>query len=357
MATDDARARALVLAHGWNAMAYQVLNPGFTHWFAADRDALVGFVRWGRTRVVGGAPICTEARVADVVRAFEDEAHAQGDRVTWFGAGERLERLLARDATHAFLPLGAQPWWDPRRWDDVWRTRKRLREQVVRTRNRGVRVEEWSPARAHDAPALQAVLDAWLATRGLPPLHFLVEPRTLDRLADRRVLVATHDGAVLAFMLATPIPARRGWLLEQWPRRPDAPNGTIELLLDATMRTLAASGAERVTLGLAPLSARAPHAPLPDGRTLPAWLRGALAWGRAHGRRFYDFEGLDAFKAKFAPASWEPLFAIVDRPRVTPGALWAIAGAFGQRSPARLGVQALGRAAREEWRRLRAPAR
>ena len=35
-ARDPARARALVLAHGWNATAYQILNPGSLHWFAAS---------------------------------------------------------------------------------------------------------------------------------------------------------------------------------------------------------------------------------------------------------------------------------------------------------------------------------
>lgn len=353
MTDDHARARALVFAHGWNAMAYQVLNPGFTHWFDGRGDALVGYVRWGRTRVVGGAPVCAESRVADVVDAFESEARAARDRVIWFAAGSRLERLYAGRSSHAFLPLGAQPWWDPREWDAMLRARKRVREQVARTRRKGVTIAEWPAVRAHRSPALQDVLDAWLASHGLPPLHFLVEPHTLARLEDRRVFVASSGERVIAFMVATPIPARRGWLIEQWPRRRDAPNGTVERLLDTTMRALRDAGAEQVTLGLAPLSTRAPRAPLPNGRELQPWLRVALAWARAHGRRFYDFEGLDAFKAKFAPAWWEPLFAIVDRPRVTPGALWAIAGAFGQRSPATLGALALARAARGEWRRLR----
>jgi phosphatidylglycerol lysyltransferase len=156
---------------------------------------------------------------------------------------------------------------------------------------------------------------------------------------------------VLAFLVATPIPARRGWLIEQWPRRPHAPNGTVELLLDAAMRTLAGDGAEQVTLGLAPLSTRAPRATTVDGAPLPAWVRVALRWARAHGRRFYDFDGLDAFKAKFAPDRWEPLVAIVDRPRVDVGALWAIAGAFGRGNPAGLAVRGVARALRAELRR------
>lgn len=346
------RARALVLAHGWNAMAYQLLNPGFTRWFAREGDALVGYVPWGRTRVVAGAPVCDGGRVADVVRAFAADARAHRERVLWFGAGARLEALHAGDPSHAFLPLGAQPWWDARDWPATVGGRPRLRAQFARARNKGVAVAEWPAARAHESPALRAVLDAWLATRGLPSLHFLVEPDTLGTLDDRRVFVAARDGAVLAFLVATPIPARRAWLIEQWPRRPEAPNGTVDLLIDAAMRALGATAAPHVTLGLAPLSVRAPVAPLPDGRTLAPWLRLALRWGRAHGTRFFDFDGLDAFKAKFAPAHWEPLFAIVDAPRVGVRHLWAIAGAFGRRSPLALGALGLARAARAELARL-----
>ncbi|MCU0627181.1 MAG: DUF2156 domain-containing protein [Gemmatimonadaceae bacterium] len=340
------RARALVLAHGWNAMAYQLLNPGFTHWFDARGDALVGHVTRSRTRIVAGAPVSAAARVADVARAFEAEAHARRERVLWFGAGERLESLWAHDPSRAFLPLGAQPWWDPRSWSAIVAARRSLRAQLARTRGKGVTVEEWTPARAQASAALRDVLRTWLAARGLPPLHFLVEPQTLDHLDDRRLLVALREGAPIAFMVATPIPARRAWLVEQWPRRPDAPNGTVERLLDATMRVLAAAGAEQVTLGLAPLSVRAPQVPLPGGRTLAPWVALALRWARAHGRRFYDVDGLDAFKAKFAPQRWEPLFAITDTPTITPRALWAIAGAFAQGSPLVLAVRGVVRAAR-----------
>ncbi len=57
-------------------------------------------------------------------------------------------------------------------------------------------------------------------------------------------------------------------------------------------------------------------------------------WVRAHGRRFYNFGGLDAFKSKFHPHRWEPIFAISNEPRFSPHSLYAIAAAFtGDRSP------------------------
>ena len=351
MTDRPAAARALVLAHGWNAMSYQVLNPGFTHWFDDAGDALVGYVRHGRVRVAAGAPICPADRVATVAAAFERDARSHGERNLWVGAGTRLERVLASDRSHATLPLGAQPWWDPRRWHVDGADRASLRAQLHRARNKGVEVESWPPPiAAQRRPALQRILDGWLATRGLPPLHFLIEPQTLDRLDDRRVFVAVRGTTPIAFMLATPIPARRGWLIEQWPRLPQAPNGTVELLLDTVMRALGTDGAEQVTLGLAPLSTRAPCAAAPAA-PLPAWVRLARRWAHAHGRRFYDFDGLDAFKAKFVPDHWEPLVAIVDRPRVDAGALWAIAGAFGRANPALLALRGLTRALRTELRR------
>jgi len=46
------------------------------------------------------------------------------------------------------------------------------------------------------------------------------------------------------------------------------------------------------------------HSPLSRRATIsreenPLWLRWLLSWAQAHGKRFYNFDGLDAFKTKF----------------------------------------------------------
>jgi len=74
---------------------------------------------------------------------------------------------------------------------------------------------------------------------------------------------------------------------------------------------------------------------------------------RAHGRRFYDFDGLDAFKAKFQPERWEPVYAIALGRAFPPRALYAIAGAFGGRAPVGLVAAAVARGARTEYARWR----
>ena len=347
------RARGLVLAHGWNSTAYQILNPGIEHWFAPAGDAVVGFVRRGRVRVVAGAPICPAERLAGVAAEFEEAGRAAGDGTCYFGAEARLESIYRGAADHAMVLLGAQPVWHPARWASIVDARASLRAQLNRARNKGVAVTEWSRERATRHPALQRCLAEWLATRRLPPLHFMVEPDTLDRIFDRRVFVASRGDEVLGFVVASPVPARRGWLIEQIVRGDAAPNGTGNLLVDATVRAVAMSGGEYLTLGLSPLSRRSGLRSPP----MPLWLRTTLAWVRAHGRRFYNFEGLDSFKARFQPEWWEPVFAISTESRFSPRTLYAVAAAFTGRSPvltvAGAGGHALAQEARRAARALR----
>jgi len=298
---------------------------------------------------VAGAPVCALDRLETLAAEFVRAAHAERFRVCYFGAGERLEARYARDRSWSRVLLGAQPVWDPRHWPEAVAKRSSLRAQFNRARNKGVRISEWPSTLAEDHPALRRCLSEWLATRNLPPLHFLVEPETLSRLQDRRVFVAERGGSeVVAFTVLSPVPARNGWLVEQIVRGFNAPNGTAELLIDAAMRAVGDSGSTYATLGLSPLSARARLEPLHR----PIWLRVVLEWVRLHGARFYNFGGLETFKAKFNPDVWEPIYAIGEGSSFSPRDLYAIAGAFSGGAPAKLVLLALLRAGREEVGRM-----
>jgi phosphatidylglycerol lysyltransferase len=338
------RARELVLRYGWNATAYQIVNPGIELWFSSICEAVVGFVRAHNTLVVAGAPVCARDRLADVATEFEQAARLDGKRVCYFGAEARLESLYRGATTHSMVLLGAQPIWRPVNWLKIISHRASLRAQFNRARNKSVSVVEWHSSHAAKHPALQSCLQEWLETRGLPPMHFLVEPQTLERLADRRVFVAEQKGQVVGFLVASPIPKRNGWLIEQIIRGHGAPNGTAELMIDAAVRAMAEEESEYVTLGLSPLSRRAGISQEDN----PLWLRWLLSWAQAHGRRFYNFDGLDAFKTKFQPERWEPVFAIFNAPHFSPTALYAIAEAFTNGSPIRAVSGALVKAMQTE---------
>ena len=317
-------ARALILRYGRNSTAYQILNHGFSRWFAPTEEGMVGYVRRRKVAVVAGDPVCAEERVEEITRQFEEYVEDNRmNRVCWFCARSEFASRFENRKGYDTILIGAQPVWNPNGWKDKIETHPSLRAQLHRARNKGVTVQEWPVRKGNNHPELQRCLREWLDSRPFPPLHFLVEPQTLDRLFDRRLFVAEREGVVTGFVLLSPVPCRNGWLVEQFVRGKNAPNGTIELALHHAITTIAKEGYTYVTLGLAPLSQRAGLA-----GSNPRIIRFLFGWLRLHGRRFYKFEGLDSFKAKFFPDYWEPIWAVSNERRFSLRTLYAVASAF-----------------------------
>lgn len=343
------RVRELILTYGWNSTSYQIINPGISHWFSAGNKAVVGFVNCQGVRVVVGAPICAESLLPKVVAEFESNAAVAKERVCYLAAESRLESIYKQRSRYTKVLLGAQPVWQLSEWKDIIAKHKSLRAQLNRAHNKSVKVTEWSKEKSLNNPLLVDCLQKWLDAKGLPPLAFMVEPNTLSRLFDRRVFVAELDTEVVGFVMLSPVAQRNGWLFEQFVHKPGAPNGTVELMIDAAMRALDKEGYDYATLGLAPLSTRAKVAPFRN----PLWLRFLLAWMRLHGKRFYNFDGLDAFKAKLQPKTWEPVFALSNEPHLSLRTIYAIAAAFSANKPFSLVLGGLWRALVTEIHRLK----
>jgi phosphatidylglycerol lysyltransferase len=184
--------------------------------------------------------------------------------------------------------------WNPEEWQASLREHRSLREQLRRARAKGVTVHAASgnERRALVAP-LGRLVDRWLATRALPPLGFLVAvPSALDAV-DAQWFVASSGDQIVGVARVLPVPGRKGWFIEHLLRDPDAPNGSMELLVDAVMRWAAAAGSSWLTLGLSPLSGSVPP---------------PLRFARTRLRFLYDFEGLRRFKQKLRPRDAIPIY-------------------------------------------------
>jgi phosphatidylglycerol lysyltransferase len=351
-------ARELVLRYGWNATAFQIVNPGITLYFDAEEDAVIGYVAKNGVRVVAGAPVCAENVLENVIARFENDAEKHGQRVCYFGAAERVIHLLGNRPGYSSVILGAQPVWTPQNFVERVAASASLRQQLARARSKRVRVREWQAHEAHEHPALSRVLAEWLETRTLPPMQFLVQPETLSRLAGRRIFVAEQSGAhasphadavPIGFVILSPVAARNGWFTEQFVRGKNAPNGTIELLLASTVEAVAKHGSEYLTMGLVPLARQT----WGSHRFHPLWLRMALQFVHKYGQRFYNFDGLERFKSKFSPDAWETVYAVSNEDQFSPRTLYAIAHAFSHRSPFLSVAHGAWRALRQEWQWVR----
>jgi phosphatidylglycerol lysyltransferase len=292
--TSSARERALALVrrYGWNATSFQTLEEGYQYFF--HQDGCVAYVDTGRAWVVAGAPIAPISQISEVLAEFLRTAAAARRRACLFATEQRLLELAGSQLRS--LRIGEQPIWDPREWAGTLKRRRSLREQLRRSRAKGVSVREVTAAELGGGATrhgIERVTERWLRARGMAPMDFLVRLELFSFAEDRRCFVAEQAGRVVGVAGVVPVPARSGWFIEDLVRDPSAPNGTAELLIDGVMTWASAQGCRWLTLGLAPLS----------GDVSPL-LRAA----RSSGKLLYDFKGLRSYKAKLEPEDWLPIF-------------------------------------------------
>lgn len=126
------------------------------------------------------------------------------------------------------------------------------------------------------------------------------DPAVLSRAP---IAVVRFDGRIVAFANLWLTEARQKASIDLMRHIDDAPSGLMEFLFTELLLHFADQGYAEFSLGNAPLSGLDAR----RGAALSTRL-GALVY--RHGRQFYNFEGLRAFKDKFSP-DWQPIYVAV----------------------------------------------
>ncbi|HEY1955612.1 MAG TPA: phosphatidylglycerol lysyltransferase domain-containing protein [Polyangiaceae bacterium] len=316
---EAARLLDALRAYGRDAASFQSLEPGVAVF--AERDVTVAYCDTGAAWVGVGRPLAED--VADAAERFERAARAAGRRALYFAC----DGAAPFGAKHRALVVGEQPWWRAGDWPAVVSSNRSLREQIRRAKKKGVTVREVSADELRDGAPMRARVDAlaaaWLASRPMQPMLFLLTLAMFEAPAEHRYFAAERAGALVAFVSLVPIYANKGYLVEDLVRDRSAPNGTTELLFDCALRTVPPDSP--VTWGLAPLA----------GAPWPMRAIGKLARG------LYDFRGLRAFKARLHPSEWQPVTLVLPSGASRALAIVDVLRAFAGGSLVRFGVGTL----------------
>ncbi|MCE7872625.1 DUF2156 domain-containing protein [bacterium CPR1] len=300
----------LLRAHGSNVYSFEMLEPGLEYWHNSAGTAAVAYVDSGGYWVAVGAPLGPSDQVEQVALEWAREARRQGRGAAFFGAGDQLVDRLA-SGSWDWLQIGQQPAWDPLNWSRKLRSSPDLRRRLRRAVKAGVSVSEvpWQELQAGSALRAQAdaLVLAWETAHAMPPMRFMVTLDLFSHLAERRFFVARDPSGLVGLLVGVPIYARGGWLLDDLLVLRGSAPGASEALIDLAMSSFERELVGYVSLGMVALSglgegrvSRYPH-PILD-RLFNFSLR-SMSW-------LYSFHGIRAFRSKFMPDAWEPVYLV-----------------------------------------------
>ena len=296
--------------YGYNPHSLVSIAPGAMLWSTPDIDGAIIYGEFGRVWLAAGDPLAPLEDMAELARQFAAFAKRKNRVVAFVPTSAGFARMVVPNDFIA-VKVGASPYFDLQTWNPRGDSAKKMRAGVNQARRAGVAVEmvpdgvdevaeERDGAALHELARLASLRDdLWLAGRARSFLHSEY----------KKYFTARVNGKLVGFLAASPIPARKGWYLEDVLREPDAPQGTATLLVVEALAKLKAEGAALATLGTSPLTTDGPVDVPTEHRVVSRALD--VASRRLAG--FYNFEGLRRFKGKFVPSWWESEYVLGQR--------------------------------------------
>ena len=302
-------AAAILLRHAENPSAFLALNAGTRHFFVPGIDGIIAYAPAGRCLVqLGGvfADTSDQDHMLGEFLAFAARQHRRVVSVQLLRAD--AERYRARGFT--VNQFGTSYSCSLAEFSLQGRTFSQLRNKISKARRAGIVVAEVGVDRPNTAglvKQMDAIDRDWLRSKGrhVKRLAFMVGERGGSAGALRRLFVATNpSGELVGYITFSPAyGTHTGWLYDLPRRKPDAPHGTIQLVMISAIERFQAEKAGYLHLGLTPFSGIAGEHELPGHSRSAARLVHLLA---EHGRHVYPAADQVAFKRKWAPDLVQP---------------------------------------------------
>lgn len=268
--------------------------------FNEARDSFVQYGVRGSSFIAMCDPVGPAAARKEMIWAFRDFCDRQGANPAFYA--------VPRDSVPDYIDcglvatkIGEYAVVDLPEFGLEGSRRASLRQAYNRGQREGVTFEV-APPEAFDAlePELRLVSDQWLGMHQGEEKGFSLgrfDPAYLRRFPTG---VLRREGRIVAFANLWRTPDGRTVSIDLMRYGEDAPKNAMDILFVHLMLWAKAEGFQRFELGMAPLSGL-------DARALAPAITRIGAFVYAEGGAIYGFEGLRAFKEKFAPR-WEPTY-------------------------------------------------
>lgn len=334
---ERAQAGEVVRHHGWLAVHHFARTPDKRYFWTESGRALIAYRLAHGVALALGDPIGPADELPGLLRDFIAYCRRQDWSVAFYQASADLRRAGRAEGLGS-VRVGQEAMLDVAAFTLQGKAAAPVRHAVARAQRAGLTVRCWqgeSPPEAVLA-GMRRVSAAWLGAQQVrTQMGFSMGRFPEDWSPDLLTVVALDSSDdVAGFLTWTPLYAGNGWACDNMRRSPNAPPGTMELLVAEAMSWAQARGVARMSLGLAPLANYACDCRVPaDGAAgaSPAPLalaeRGAT-YLHQQGLLLGHYRSLAFFKAKFQPA-WEARYLLVGDLDRLPRIMLALAAALG----------------------------
>lgn len=315
---ERAEAQALLDRYGNSALDEFKIWPDKLFFFSTDRQSVICYGVRRAVAVVLGDPVAPDRTAfQQVLLEFLDYCDANAWRVAFHQVGpEHLPEY--RSAGLISLKIGEDAIVDLTAWDLSGHSMKPFRAAINRLTRQGFTVTYHPPPLPNSLLVeLRAVSDAWLSLPGRRERQFTLGQWHDAYVARTPVLtLRSSDGQIMAFINRVRDGVAGEGTFDLMRHRPDAPNGSMDVLIVRLAEYLLADGYTRMSLGMVPFAA------VGAGGSDPMLERGIrLLMERME--RFFSYRGLRAYKEKYHPI-WEPRYLIYQSSVVLPQVTLAI---------------------------------
>ena len=300
-------ARDLVFRYGNNTNSYVTLGRGFQHFnFEVNGErGSVAYVDTFTAWVGAAEPFTSRPNQIEGLRLFAEAAKKRRKQALILPVNAELA-MEARAQGLDVFEIGKEPWLtmgESRYKSDFLHSVPAAKQ----LKSKGAVVEEFLPAEisADDHSELKLIGQRWLDKQKVEPLGFLNRLDPWALMHNKRYFRLKFEGQQVAFLAAVPIPARKAWYLVDLIRDPEAPVGATELLVIEATDILTKAGAVEVTLGMSPM------VPVSEDEFRHhTQAYSILKYIFENSQAFYGFKSLFAYKEKFQPTRWSPVYLI-----------------------------------------------
>ncbi|HBM15103.1 MAG TPA: hypothetical protein DD381_01950 [Lentisphaeria bacterium] len=283
--------------YGSHTIAYSsVFDDKMNHFYLPDK----GFVMYGlykNIRFMLGDPICSKKDIQSVVQAFLEDTNSASNILIGMQCSIEAAFVFARHG-YSINSLGVETILKLDSFDTKGKAMTKVRRWINSATNAGLKVREEKLTDPLVRKEVEVISNQWIKNKAnAAELTLLTRPLSFEEESGIRFFCGYIDETLIGFNSFEPMYKDNeviGYYANICRTKDDAPNGTLDLIIQNAREKFKAEGAKYFSFGLSPM------ADIKDNHNLHNPIISFLFESSyKYGCRLYSFQGLDFHKKAY----------------------------------------------------------